>query len=126
MMFRAESAITLYRDVETRIARECARRKPARFACKALRSVSLRRGFSERTAKTANTHARKGTSGRHPDRYQVANLIPSKRCSRVPLIGLARLRRALEGVTPSFDPIQLVSGRQDVGRHGNGVRQEMA
>lgn len=26
--------------------------------------------------------------------------------SRVPLIGLARLQRALEGLPPSFDPIQ--------------------
>lgn len=55
---------------------------------------------------TVNTHARKGTPGRHPGRFQVANLEPSKRCSRMPLVGLVRLRRALEGVTPSFDPIQ--------------------
>lgn len=75
---------------------------------------------------TANTHARKGTSGRHLDRFRAASLEPSKRCSRVPLIGLARLRRALEGATPSFDPIQSVSRRQDVGRHGNGARQAMA
>lgn len=35
--------------------------------------------------------------------------------SRVPLIGLARLQRALEGSPPSFDPIH-----GEVGRHGNG------
>jgi hypothetical protein len=56
---------------------------------------------------TVNTHARKGVPGRHPGRFQVANLEPSKRCSRMPLIGLVRLRRALEGATPSFDPIQV-------------------
>jgi hypothetical protein len=55
----------------------------------------------------ANTHARKGTPGRHPGRFQVANLVPSKRCSRMPLIGLVRLRRALEGAIPSFDPIRV-------------------
>ena len=47
-------------------------------------------------------------SGRHPDKLQVANLEPSKRCSRMPLIGLVRLRRALEGVIPSFDPIHAI------------------
>lgn len=30
----------------------------------------------------------------------------------MPLIGLVRLRWALEGVIPFFDPIQLASGRQ--------------
>lgn len=55
---------------------------------------------------TVNTHARKGTPGRHPGRFQVANLEPSKRCSCMPLIGLVRLRRALEGAIPSFDPIR--------------------
>lgn len=75
---------------------------------------------------TANTHARKGTSGRHPDRFQPASLESSKRCSRMPLVGLVRLRWALEGAIPSFDPIQLASGQQDVGRHGNGARQAMA
>lgn len=44
--------------------------------------------------------------GRHPDRHQVANLMPSKRCSRMPLIGLVRLRWALKGVIPFFDPIR--------------------
>lgn len=75
---------------------------------------------------TVNTHARKGTPGRHPGRFQVANLEPSKRCSRMPLIGLVRLRWALEGAIPSFDPIQLASRRQEVGRHGNGIWQAMA
>lgn len=75
---------------------------------------------------TANTHAREGMPGRHPGRFQVANLEPSKRCSRMPLIGLVRLRRALEGAIPSFDPIQPALCWQDVGRHGNGVRQAMA
>lgn len=55
---------------------------------------------------TVNTHAREGMPGRHPGRFQVANLEPSKCCSRMPLIGLVRLRRALEGATPSFDPIR--------------------
>lgn len=118
--------MTLYRDMETRMARECVRRKPACFACTALRSVSLRKRTQRADRQLQNTHARKGTSGRHPDRFQVASLEPSKRCSRMPLIGLVRLQWALEGVTPSFDPIQLASGRQDVGRHGNGARQAMA
>lgn len=54
---------------------------------------------------TANTHVRKDTPGRHPGRLQVANLKPSKRCSCMPLIGLVRLRWALEGAIPFFDPI---------------------
>lgn len=64
---------------------------------------------------TANTHARKGMSGRHPDRFQVANLESSKRCSRMPLVGLVRLRWALEGATPSFDPIPPARRRQRLG-----------
>lgn len=50
---------------------------------------------------------RKGMPGRHPGRYLVASQVSSKRCSRMPLIGLVRLRWALEGETPSFDPIYL-------------------
>lgn len=71
---------------------------------------------------TANTHARKGMPGRHPGRLQVAILEPSKRCSRMPIIGLVRLRRALEGATPSFDPIP--AGTQPAGRWATRKRRQ--
>lgn len=76
---------------------------------------------------TANTHARKGTSGRHPGRLQAASLEPSKRCSRMPLIGLVRLRRAQGGVIPPFDPIhaiEAIAGRWATRKRrqaGNGL-----
>ena len=39
----------------------------------------------------------------------------------MPLVGLVRLRRALGGEIPPFDPIKI----QYVGRHGNGTQKEM-
>ena len=120
------TAITLYRDMETSV---CKGMCPAKAGMTRVHGAPLgepSKRVQRADRQTANTHARKGKSGRHPDRFQVANLEPSKRCSRMPLVGLVRLRRALGGAIPSFDPIQLASGRQDVGRHGNGVRQEMA
>jgi hypothetical protein len=62
----------------------------------------------------------------HLGRYLVASQVSSKRCSRMPLIGLVRLRWALEGETPSFDPIYSKAMAKGVGRRGNGAWQEMA
>ncbi|MBB3105428.1 hypothetical protein FHR87_003866 [Azomonas macrocytogenes] len=36
----------------------------------------------------------------------------------MPVVGLVRLRRALVGVIPTFDPIRQVPG--GIGRHGHG------
>jgi len=128
-MFRAQLGLTLYTDVDRRVGKGIV---PAKAGAARKRGgllgepLSASQRVQRAGRQTANTHARKGTPGRHPGRFRVANLEPSKRCSRMPLIGLVRLRWALEGATPSFDPIQPVSCRQDVGRHGNGTGQEMA
>ena len=128
MMFRATHGQALYRSRTDRFFGQL----PAKVGMIRKRGALLGEpsdeGWKVQRAgrQTANTHARKGMPGRHPGRFQVANLEPSKRCSRMPLIGLVRLRRALEGVTPSFDPIQLTPSSAEVGRHGNGVRQAMA
>jgi hypothetical protein len=81
---------------------------PDNLASTAACPVSLRpnaRGFSEQAAKLQTHTPERACRDANPGRFQVANLEPSKRCSRMPLIGLVRLRRALEGAIPSFDPI---------------------
>jgi len=82
-------------------------------------------GLSERTARLQTHTSERTRRNAIPTGIRVANPELSKRCSRMPLIGLVRLRRALEGVTPSFDPIAPVPPAE-VGRHGNGARQAMA
>lgn len=116
-MFRAKHGFTRYTGAWTDVlARPLPRRKPRWFASAAACPVDPRTQRVQRAGRqTANTHARKGMSGRHPDRFQDANLESSKRCSRMPLIGLVRLRRALEGVIPSFDPIQPVPAGRRLG-----------
>jgi len=63
---------------------------------------------SERIAQTATCWIHivwKDIPSCHLGRYLVASQVSSKRCSCMPLIRLVRLRWALEGETPSFDPI---------------------
>lgn len=116
----------LYKSRKGRLRREVPGESWVKLARKAVCSVRFGWEFSEQTANCKNTHVRKDTPGRHPGRLQVANLESSKRCSCMPVIRLVRLRRALGGVIPSFDPIPTAQAVMEVGRHGNGAEQVMA